>query len=95
MSRYIATRAIRGASALVTEAELMLQKALREKGYFETARVKGLMDKCRRQEGRLLSERENMALVGILSTQLLDEMFIRNFPASPIKEPEEIQIYRE
>jgi len=32
MSKYIATRAIRGANALVTEAELMLQKALREKG---------------------------------------------------------------
>ena len=32
MSRYIATRAIRGANALVTEAELMLEKALEEKG---------------------------------------------------------------
>jgi acetyl-CoA synthase len=32
MSRYIATRAIRGANALVTEAEIMLQKALKEKG---------------------------------------------------------------
>ena len=32
MSRYIATRAIRGASALVTEAELMLQQAINEKG---------------------------------------------------------------
>jgi acetyl-CoA synthase len=32
MSRYIATRAIRGANALVTEAEQMLQKALAEKG---------------------------------------------------------------
>jgi acetyl-CoA synthase len=32
MSRYIATRAMRGASALVTEAELMLKKALKEKG---------------------------------------------------------------
>ncbi len=32
MSRYIASRAIRGANALVTEAELMLQKALVEKG---------------------------------------------------------------
>ena len=32
MSRYIATRAIRGANALVHEAELMLQRALREKG---------------------------------------------------------------
>jgi acetyl-CoA synthase len=32
MSRYIATRAMRGANALVTEAELMLNKALAEKG---------------------------------------------------------------
>ncbi len=32
MSRYIATRAIRGANALVTEAEFMLSKALAEKG---------------------------------------------------------------
>ena len=32
MSRYIATRAIRGANALVIEAELMLNKALTEKG---------------------------------------------------------------
>ncbi|HEX9117917.1 MAG TPA: CO dehydrogenase/CO-methylating acetyl-CoA synthase complex subunit beta, partial [Anaerolineae bacterium] len=32
MSRYIATRAIRGANALVTEAELMLNKAIAEKG---------------------------------------------------------------
>ena len=32
MSKYIATRAIRGANALVTEAEVMLKKALKEKG---------------------------------------------------------------
>ena len=32
MSRYIATRAIRGSNALVAEAEAMLQKALAEKG---------------------------------------------------------------
>jgi len=32
MSRYIATRAIRGATSLVTEAEVMLRKALIEKG---------------------------------------------------------------
>jgi acetyl-CoA synthase len=32
MSRYIATRAIRGANSLVAEAEIMLNKALAEKG---------------------------------------------------------------
>jgi acetyl-CoA synthase len=32
MSKYIATRAMRGANALVTEAEIMLNRALKEKG---------------------------------------------------------------
>lgn len=32
MSRYIATRALRGANGLVTEAQLMLEKAIAEKG---------------------------------------------------------------
>lgn len=32
MSKYIATRAMRGASAIVTEAEVMLKKAISEKG---------------------------------------------------------------
>lgn len=32
MSRYVATRAIRGSNALVTEAEFMLRKALADKG---------------------------------------------------------------
>ena len=32
MSKYIATRAIRGANALVAEAEMMLNKALKDKG---------------------------------------------------------------
>jgi len=40
-----------------------------------------------------LSERENMALVGIISTQLLNHMFIENFPAYPIKEPENIKVF--
>jgi hypothetical protein len=32
MSRYIATRAIRGANAIVSEAEAMLGRAVKEKG---------------------------------------------------------------
>ncbi|MEJ2486185.1 MAG: hypothetical protein P8Y68_10660, partial [Anaerolineales bacterium] len=32
MSKYIATRALRGANAIVAEAEMMLQKAIEEKG---------------------------------------------------------------
>lgn len=40
-----------------------------------------------------MSERENMALVGIISTQLLEGMFVRNFPAYPIHEPEKVKVF--
>ncbi len=73
---------------------LLSDKALRETGCFHPARVAKLWGKCRRQEGHLLSERENMALVGILSTQLLDHQFVRNFPHSPIQEAENIKIFK-
>ncbi len=50
-------------------------------GYFDASKVSRLVGKCRNRQGALLSERENMALVAILSTQLLDQQFIRQFPA--------------
>jgi len=40
-----------------------------------------------------LSERENMALVGIISTQLLDHLFVRRFPRGTIVEAENVKIY--
>jgi asparagine synthase (glutamine-hydrolysing) len=61
--------------------ELLSESALKQAGYFHPGKVGRLLAKCRRQDGRLVSERENMALVAILSTQLLDHQFVRNFPA--------------
>lgn len=77
--------------------DMLSDTALREKGYFDPARVSALVAKCRRDAAGLLSERENMALVGILSTQLLDEQMIRRFPHGPIKEPENpmVRVQRE
>ncbi|RJQ81658.1 MAG: asparagine synthase (glutamine-hydrolyzing) [Desulfobacteraceae bacterium] len=60
--------------------ELISESGLKANGYFDAAKVKRLVEKSRRQDGRLTSERENMALVAILSTQLLDRQFIRDFP---------------
>ena len=68
--------------------ELLSERAIRQAGYFDPVKVSRLAAKCRKQAGQLLSERENMALVGILSTQLVDHMFVKNFPAYPIDEPE-------
>jgi asparagine synthase (glutamine-hydrolysing) len=73
--------------------DLLSEKNLREKGHFHPGKVTKLVDKIRRNDGHLLSERENMGLIGILSTQLLDEMFIKNFPYHSIVEPENVKIY--
>lgn len=61
-------------------AEMLCETALKRAGYFDPVKVQRLAAKCRQQDGRLVSERENMALVAILSTQLLDHQFIQNFP---------------
>lgn len=84
-----------GPSAPEYADELLSEDAIRRKGYFDANRVSRLLDKCRKQEGDLLSERENMAVVGILSTQLLDELFLGDFPPSPIKKPEKVSIFRQ
>ena len=75
--------------------ELLSDTALLRSGYFDPAKVAKLSEKCRQQEGFLLSERENMALVGIISTQLLDCQFIQKFPYYPVQEPQKIKIFTE
>jgi len=51
--------------------------------------------KAEKGDGELLSERENMAVVGILSTQLVHRHFIENFPAYPIEEPKKVTVFRQ
>jgi asparagine synthase (glutamine-hydrolysing) len=75
--------------------ELLSESAIRQSGYFEPEKVTRLLAKCDRQNGNLTSERENMALVGILSTQLVDQMFIRDFPAYAVQEPQDVKVFTE
>ncbi len=64
-------------------SDMLSETSIRDFGYFDAPKVKRLLDKCCKQEGALSSERENMALVGILSTQLLHDLFISNFRTEP------------
>jgi asparagine synthase (glutamine-hydrolysing) len=59
-------------------AELLGPKRLSEDGLFDPSAVRYLVAKA--ASGRPLSVKDNMALVGILSTELLVERFIRNLP---------------
>ena len=73
--------------------EMFSEEKLKGYGYFNAQKVEKLVSKCKKQEGQLMSERENMAIVGILSTQLLHHHFIENFPAYPIEEPKDIKVH--
>jgi asparagine synthase (glutamine-hydrolysing) len=56
-------------------ADLMSPERIRAAGYFDAAAVARLIEKCR--AGRVAGFADNQAFVGILSTMLLDEMFVR------------------
>jgi len=75
--------------------ELLSDSALLQSGYFLPAKVAKLVEKCRNQEGFLRSERENMALVGIISTQLLHYQFVQKFPHSSASAPRNIKVFTE
>lgn len=56
--------------------QLFSESVLRDRGYFDPAPVRKLYEKCR--HGRAIGFADNMAFVGILSTMLVDHMFVRN-----------------
>jgi asparagine synthase (glutamine-hydrolysing) len=56
-------------------AELLSPARLRSAGYFDPVAVGKLVEKCR--AGRAIGFGDNMAFVGILSTMLVDELFVR------------------
>jgi asparagine synthase (glutamine-hydrolysing) len=57
--------------------ELLSEEYLRKSGYFNPKAVSMLVKKCR--QSPTLGFKDNMAMVGIISTLLVHDMFIRNF----------------
>jgi asparagine synthase (glutamine-hydrolysing) len=58
---------------------LLDSERIREDGVFDAKAVERLVTKARK--GRVIGTKDNMALVGILSTQLVIERFVRDFDA--------------
>jgi len=57
--------------------ELLGESSLRESGYFNPQKVSRLYAKFRGSPADVSSEFQNMALIGILSTQLLHQQFVK------------------
>lgn len=69
--------------------DVMSDAALREAGVFDPTAAARLWDKCRaKRDPEPLSNADNMALVGILSTQLLHQLLVRGAPPpAPLAPP--------
>jgi asparagine synthase (glutamine-hydrolysing) len=65
--------------------ELLSDEYLQKSGYFNRKKSRHLIDKFRKTDQMVASETQNMALVGILSTQLLHSQFCDNFDAAVIQ----------
>lgn len=61
--------------ALDYVTDLLSAERIRKAGYFDAASVGRLLDKCR--AGKATGFADNQAFVGILSTMLIDELFLR------------------
>ncbi len=68
--------------------DFLSERSLNTTGFFNPKKVALLVNKLRKAEPPVSSEFQNMAFVGILSTQILQDQFIDNFPicdVQPIK----------
>jgi asparagine synthase (glutamine-hydrolysing) len=72
--------------------ELLSASAVRDAGVFDPDAVNRLAHKCRMR--RRVSERDDMALVGVISTQLLHHLFVESFPGRSIPELDCVRICR-
>ncbi len=59
--------------------DLLSIKNIKKTGYFNPVAVNNLVKRCKNTDNSLISIRHNMAIVGIITTQLLDNLFIKNF----------------
>lgn len=71
---------------------LLSAEAIRAAGIFDPQSVARLVHKCR--SGAHISEPEEMALVGIISTQLLHHLFVEQFPPAPVRPAAPVRIFR-
>lgn len=63
--------------------DMLSRSAIQDAGYYDGAKVERLVRKI--EQGRAVSNRDNMATVGILTTQLWHSLFVRGESYSPGK----------
>jgi len=85
-------RAFMGPGAPQYVDALLDEARLREAGVFSPGAVSQLVQKCRRNADGFVSESDEMALVGVLSVMLLDELFVRRPVVAAPAEPNKVVV---
>ena len=67
-------------------------ETLRKSGYFDPSKVAMLLKKCRK--GSVIGFKDNMAFIAILTTQILDRIFLHKFDATGEIPKERIRVER-
>ncbi|MDY6824208.1 MAG: asparagine synthase (glutamine-hydrolyzing) [Thermodesulfobacteriota bacterium] len=70
------------------------EEQLKSAGIFDTKKAANLFQKCLSRPNAAVSESENMAVVGIISTQLLYDQFVKNFPGKQFEPTEPDKVVR-
>ncbi len=70
--------------------ELLSEKYLQDSGYFNPKTVSALIKKCK--QSQVLGFKDNMAIVGIISTLLVHDQFIKNYDSQISNRKEEVTI---
>ena len=65
--------------------ELMTENNLKKTGYFNPGKVSRLYAKYRSNDHNFSNEFQNMALIGVLSTQLVHKQFIEDFSSRAVR----------
>jgi asparagine synthase (glutamine-hydrolysing) len=65
--------------------EMLSEEAVKRSGYFNPVKVAGLVKKIRSAEAASAGETQDMAFLGILSTQLIHNQYIKNFSGHAVK----------
>jgi asparagine synthase (glutamine-hydrolysing) len=75
--------------------ELLSPGNLKDSAYFDPMAVTALAEKCRVMENSRISARDNLAMVSVITTLLLDKLYIRDFDSRiPADLPEEISRWK-
>jgi len=75
--------------------EMLSENVLRRNGIFKPLAVGKLKEKCKKLSHAHMSFKDNMSFIGILSTQLLNQLYIEEFKGADCPSRESFSVWQD